>query len=539
MKHLRTLLFLIAAVLLVFTGCATTGMQEDEVKSLTILHTNDHHGHPLKFFKYPAPGLAGLPARATMVQQTREAHENVLVLDAGDIFTGRPESNFFNAKPDFIGYNHIGYDAMAVGNHEFDPNREIMMEQREMSEFPWLSANILKENGEPMFEPYIIKEYDGLKVGILGLTTKKTAAIGNPNHIGDLTFQDEVEAARKYVPELQQKADVVIALAHMGWYNNDSEGAGRLAAQVDGIDLIVAGHSHSKMEAPQYVNGTPIVMANQWGLVVGKGVMKVKDGEVLSFVWDAVPINLKEEKEVDGEEKFVYTYKEFPEDQELLAELTTYADKVEQELSKVIGEATGTFSNEMVRKQETALGDMVADSMEWYTQNQDVDFAIQNGGGIRTDLPEGEIEKGTVYEVLPFDNSVMVMTMKGSDVQKLFDYIATISNGAGAFPQVSDSVSFTINYNTGETENVRINGEPIDPDATYKIATNSYMAAGGDGYSMFTNAINSYDTSKFQRDVFIEYVKHLGGTISPDVDERIELIGADTSLLLDSLRPVA
>ncbi len=541
MKQLRTLLFLVVVVLLVFTGCATTGTEkaEDEVKSLTILHTNDHHGHPLKFFKYPAPGLAGLPARATMVQETREAYENVLVLDAGDVNTGRPESNFFDAEPDFIGYNYIGYDALAVGNHEFDLNREKMMQQMEMSEFPWLSANIKGPDGENLFKPYIIKEYNGLKVAILGLTTQKTADIGNPEYIGDLTFQDEVEAAKEYMPELQEKADVVIGLAHMGWYGNETEGSGRLAANVEGFDLIIAGHSHNRMDAPKYVNGTPIVMANQWGLVVGKGVMKVKDGEVLSFVWDSIPINLKEEKEVDGEEKFVYTYKEFPEDKELLSKLQPYADKVEEELSKVIGEATGTFSNEMVRKQETALGDMVADSMEWYTQNQDVDFAIQNGGGIRTDLPEGEIEKGTVYEVLPFDNSVMVLTMDGSDVQKLFDYIATINRGAGAFPQVSDSVSFTINYSTGECEDIRINGEPLDPDKTYTIATNSYMAAGGDGYSMFTNAKNSYDTSKFQRDVFIEYVKHLGGTISPEVDDRIELIGSETSLMLGSLRPVA
>ena len=188
---------------------------------------------------------------------------------------------------------------------------------------------------------------------------------------------------------------------------------------------------------------------------------------------------------------------------------------------------------------QTALGDMVADSMEWYTQKNDVDFAIQNGGGIRTDLPEGEIEKGTIYEVLPFDNSVMVLTMKGEDVQKLFDYIATIPRGEGAFPQVSDSVEFTINYNEKTCENIRINGEPIDPEATYKVATNSYMAAGGDGYSMFKNAMNSYDTSMFQRDVFIEYVKHLGGTVSPDVDNRIELIGSTTSLLLGTLRPAA
>ncbi|MFO7849858.1 MAG: 5'-nucleotidase C-terminal domain-containing protein [Spirochaetia bacterium] len=543
MKNLRTLLFLITVVLLVFTGCATTGTpeveEEAEVKSLTILHTNDHHGHPLKFFQYPAPDLGGLPARATMVQESREAHKNVLVLDAGDVNTGRPESNFFDAWPDFIGYNYIGYDAMAVGNHEFDLNREKMMNQEQISAFPWLSANIKGPDGDNLFEPYIIKEYDGLKVAILGLCTRKTVDIGNPEYIGDLTFQDEVEAANEYMPELQEKADIVIGLVHMGWYDDESEGTGRLAANVDGFDLIIGGHSHDRMEKPEYVNDTPIVMAYQWGLVVGKGVMKVQNGEVRSFDWESVPINLKEEKEVDGEEQFVYTHKEYPEDEELLAKLEPYANQVEEELSKVVGEATGNFSNEMVRKQETALGDMVADSMEWYTQDQDVDFAIQNGGGIRTDLPEGEIEKGTIYEVLPFDNSVMVLTMDGSDVQELFDYIATISRGEGAFPQISESVNFTINYDTGECEDIRINGEPLDTDKTYKIATNSYMAAGGDGYSMFKNAENSYDTSKFQRDVFIEYVQEIGEPISPDVDDRIEIIDSETSLLFDLLRPAA
>jgi 5'-nucleotidase/UDP-sugar diphosphatase len=129
-----------------------------------------------------------------------------------------------------------------------------------------------------------------------------------------------------------------------------------------------------------------------------------------------------------------------------------------------------------------------------------------------------------IHEILPFENSVVVLTLKGSDVQYLFDYIATLSGGKGAFPQVSEGLSFTINRAEGRCENILINGKPFDQKGTYKIATNSYLAHGGDGYRMLLNAVDKYDSSMFQRDVFIEYIKFLGGQIKPKMMGRITII---------------
>ena len=170
------------------------------------------------------------------------------------------------------------------------------------------------------------------------------------------------------------------------------------------------------------------------------------------------------------------------------------------------------------------MGDIVTDSQLWYMKKMgfDVDFAFQNGGGIRATLGSGEIKKKTIYEVLPFDNSICVVSLKGSDVIALF--AQTPKNiGHGSMPQVSEGVSFTINTASGKVENLLVGNRPVDPSKTYKIALNSYLAAGGDGYKVFKNRLDFYDSSMMQRDAFIEYVSHLDGVISPQTHNRITI----------------
>ncbi len=164
---------------------------------------------------------------------------------------------------------------------------------------------------------------------------------------------------------------------------------------------------------------------------------------------------------------------------------------------------------------------MVADSMLWYanSMNLGADFAFQNGGGIRASLGDGEIKKQTIYEVLPFDNSIMTVTLKGSDVIALFNQTPE-TVGHGAMPQVSEGVSFVIDTASGTVSDLTINGSPVDPAKEYVIATNSYLAAGGDGYKVFKNNVAKYDSSLMQRDAFIDYVIYLGGTITPEVKGR-------------------
>lgn len=531
---------LILSILLLFNifSCSTgvyTQKNPEKVYTLALLHTNDTHGRILQFNYNRIDDQAGMPARATFINQIRKDFENTLLLDAGDFNTGTLESNYFKAEPDIIGMNYMKYDAVCLGNHEFDNDLNILKKQMETAKFPFLSANVLTKDGKYLGKPYIIKEFNGFRVAIFGLTTNETLKIGNPAIIKDLIIKNEVEVAKSLVPELRKKADIVIALVHMGIYDDNVDGYGSkwLARNVDGIDVIVDGHTHTFLKEPIKIKNTYIVQAADWGRYVGKAIIKIQNMRIVGFDWIPVPINLKGSfKNQDGSTYISYiNYKGeadqnafFKQDEELLKLLNPYKEKVKEILAEKIGIAEGDFPNDNVRKMETELGDLVADSMLWFTKKYGVDFAIQNGGGIRKTLPAGEITKGLIYEILPFDNTVVVVELKGSDVIELFNYIATIPNGAGAFPQVSDGVKFTINYQTGKCENISINEKPIDPNMIYKIATNSYLAAGGDGYVIFKKSLSFYDTSMFQRDVFIEYIKYLGGKIKPILYGRITII---------------
>ena len=502
-----------------------------QIHHLVVLHTNDTHGHPVKFFKYPTPDVGGLPARATIVKRIREQNDKVLVLDAGDLNTGRPESNLFKARPDIEGYNYIGYDAMVLGNHEFDNPPKVLKEQMELAKFPFLSANVKTREGYLLALPYIIKEFDGFKVAIFGLTTRSTEFLAHPENIRGLVFEDEIEAVKNIVPELRKEADLVIALAHLGIYDSVSRGSKRLAMEVSGIDLIVDGHTHTKLDSPIVIadpesdHKTLIVQAWEWGLVLGRVDLFVQRGRVIDYKFQAIPLNLKRaEKRTDGSKVYHFIGDEIPEDPKLLALLEPYAAEVDSLFSEVIGHAEATFFVGEVREKETPLGNLIADSMLWYTKYLGVDFALQNGGGIRADLPKGPITKGAIHATLPFDNSVVVLTLKGSTVQVLCDYMATISSGEGAFPQVSDGLSLTIDNLAKRCEKILINGEPLKVNRDYRVATNSYLAAGGDGYRMLLNAIDKYDCAILEREVLTKYIRHLGGTIKPQITGRINFI---------------
>lgn len=505
--------------------------RQAKVDKLVILHTNDSHGHPLKFDHFPVKGAGGLPARKTLIERYRKEYMNILVLDAGDLNTGRPESNFFQAIPDIIGYNEIGYDAMTLGNHEFDVSPEVLKKQQKKANFPFLSANIKTKDGKYAFTPYIIKRMKGFKVAVFGLTTRQTLQQGSAKNFEGLSFEDEVESAKKMISELSEKADVIIALCHLGIYEDENKGAKRLAKETNGIDLIIDGHSHSYLKEPLLVNNVSIVQAWQWGLAVGKAVININKKKVNSVKWELLPVNsiLPNQQE----EKINQDQKRIEEDAALLKALEKYRLEVEQKLNEIIGKANDHFFNTEVRKGETALGCLVADSMYWRTKNEGCDFALQNGGGIRADIPAGEISKKKIYEVLPFDNTVMLLSLKGSQIQELFNHIASITPGSGAFPQVSQGLSFTLDTENDRCLDILIGGSPIDPQKTYKITTNSFLAEGGDGYTVFTKAESVSYTSAYQRDIFIDYIRHLGGEIKADRKGRIRLLKQEKAPAID------
>ena len=534
MKRIRS-----AMVLLAIFSLLSFGFAAGQPVKIAVVHFNDLHGHALAFSDHNVNDVSGLAAITTLVGQTRAEYENTLVLDAGDYDTGRPESDFFKAEPMIVGFNLMGIDASLVGNHEFDNDNSVFEQQKALADFPILSANVKTKDGKYFADaPYIVKTYQGVRVGIFGLTTLETITIGTPAYIKNVVFLDEVQTAKDMVAVLRgkEKCDVVIALTHLGIYADNKSGSRRIAAQVPGIDLIVDGHTHTQLTAPvmeKAPNGkmVPIVQAYQWGLNVGKGILTVTNKKVTSFDWQALTINDKKAvKNADGTTSYENLGPQFDDNPIVRTTLIEYQYKVDQIMGSPIGvTASGLFSNadKAARKTETPLGDLIADGFKWSLRDMNPDFGFVCGGTIRTDLPAQDLLLKDVYAVLPFDNTMYLVTLKGTDVQALFDYIATIKQGNGAFPQVSDGVTFTINYDKKTCENILIGGKPIDPNKDYKIATDSYHATGGDGYNVFKNSTRAYDSSVWMRDAFVAYLKNLNAPVAPVDAKRITIVGTN------------
>lgn len=511
-------LFLFFLFFTVSSGVHASGQR------LVVLHTNDHHGHPVAFPFSGEPAAGGLPARATLVEGIRDIYENVLLLDAGDINTGRPESNLFGGEPDILGYNFIGYDAVVIGNHEFDRGIEALQVQMGLADFSFLSANIRKPCGEYFSQPYLIKHFDGFAVAVFGLTTVATTAITHPAHIAGLRFEDEVKTARSLVPKLREKADVVIALVHMGIYDT-GRGSMRLAAEVPGIDLVVDGHSHSLIHEPVQVKNrssgvkVPVVQAWKWGLVVGRVDLDVLEPGTNLVSFEVIPVNLPGKYTAGGVSKLAQNRK-------LLDILDVYSRKVDKMLSAPVAYVPEPVTHRDGRRAETILGSLVADSMMWAASGFRPDFAVQNAGGIRDDIPKGTLTARIVHRILPFDNTVSVVELPGRSVMSLMAHMAegAASDGKG-FPQVSAEVEMFVDRRTGRVVDASIAGRPIDAEGIYRVATNSYLAAGGDGYRVFSESGLVQDTSICQREALTDYIRHLGPRLSlPRAEARIKFV---------------
>ncbi|MDR0497776.1 MAG: 5'-nucleotidase C-terminal domain-containing protein [Treponema sp.] len=505
--------FLTFAIIL---GCAAPVRRESgKTYELVLLHTNDHHGTVL-----PNDGMGGLAERAGFVKSVRAANRNVLLVDAGDINTGTALSNLFSAEPDIWAYNLMGYDAVVFGNHEFDGTQAKLDNQMAEAMFPFVSSNIKTSDGNFLGgHQYFVIDYDGFRVGIFGITTLRTQSIASPDK--SLTFLPEIDAAKAVIDVLKkrQKADIIIGLTHLG----DMEEypghvtSSMLAASVPGIDIIVDGHSHSKYDAPKTVGKTFIVSANEWGKFVGQGKLTVVDGKLVNFIWIPVEINTKN----------------YAPDPELSSMLAPYITRAEASLKEIVGEAADTFifGNRLTRYQETAIGNMICDANVWYFRNvynQNVDFAFHNGGNIRSELPRGKLTREQILTVLPFENYLYIVSLKGSEINELFNFIATIPQGSGGFPQFSREVRYTLDVPNKKISNLTIGGMSVDPNRKYRFCTNDYLLAGGDGYTVLTKSHDQFNTSLQLSYVLIEYINSQSGIITPSTDSRLVVIGGVT-----------
>lgn len=505
--------------------------EKDKTYKITILHTNDHHGH----FWRSEYGEYGLSAQKTLVDGIRRevASEggSVLLLSGGDINTGVPESDLQDAEPDFRGMNLIGYDAMAVGNHEFDNPLTVLRQQEKWAKFPFLSANIYqKSTGERLFKPWAIFKRQDLKIAVIGLTTDDTAKIGNPEFFTDIEFRKPAEEAKVVIQELQmnEKPDVIIATTHMGHYDNGNHGSNapgdvEMARSLPegALAMIVGGHSQDPVcmaaenkKQVDYVPGTPcapdkqngiwIVQAHEWGKYVGRADFEFRNGEMKMVNYQLLPVNLK--KKVtweDGKSERVLYTPEIAENQQMISLLSPFQNKGKAQLEVKIGETNGRLEGDRdkVRFVQTNMGRLILAAQ---MDRTGADFAVMSGGGIRDSIEAGDISYKNVLKVQPFGNVVVYADMTGKEVIDYLTAVAQMKPDSGAYPQFAN-VSFVAK--DGKLNDLKIKGEPVDPAKTYRMATLNFNATGGDGYPRLDNKPGYVNTGFIDAEVLKAYIQ--------------------------------
>lgn len=503
--------------------------QQDKQYDLTILHTNDNHGN----FWQNKYGERGMAARATLINQIRNevkaAGGSVLLLSGGDINTGVPESDLQDAEPDFIGMSMIGYDAMALGNHEFDNPIEVLEKQAGWANFPFLAANIYKD-GKRLFDAYKIFDKQGVKIAVIGLTTEDTAKLGNPEYISQLTFTDPKVEAKRVIAELKatHNPDIIIAATHMGHYLNGNNGSNapgdvQLARYLDegSLDMIVGGHSQEpvcmeginqyanfkpgQLCVPDIQNGTYIVQAHEWGKYVGRADYTFKNGNFTLASYTLIPVNLKKKvKNSEGKKVRVLIQDEIAQDPAVLKALQPFQDKGQEALSIVIGKSDGLLQGErnVVRNNQTNLGRLIASA---HMQRAKADFAVMNSGGVRASIEGGEITYKDVLTVQPFANILTFVEMSGAEVMDYLQKVATKSKDSGAFAQFA---GISLSVQGEQVSDVKIQGKALDMTQTYRFTIPSYNAAGGDGYPKIDNHPSFVNTGYVDAEVLKEFIEN-------------------------------
>ncbi|EAA4083551.1 bifunctional UDP-sugar hydrolase/5'-nucleotidase [Salmonella enterica subsp. salamae] len=505
--------------------------EKDKTYKITILHTNDHHGH----FWRSEYGEYGLAAQKTLVDSIRKevAQEggSVLLLSGGDINTGVPESDLQDAEPDFRGMNLIGYDAMAVGNHEFDNPLTVLRQQEKWAKFPFLSANIYqKSTGERLFKPWAIFTRQDIKIAVIGLTTDDTAKIGNPEYFTDIEFRKPAEEAKVVIQELNmnEKPDVIIATTHMGHYDNGDHGSNApgdvemaRSLPAGSLAMIVGGHSQDPVcmasenkKQMNYVPGTPcapdkqngiwIVQAHEWGKYVGRADFEFRNGEMKMVNYQLIPVNLKKKVTWDNgkSERVLYT-PEIAENPQMLSLLTPFQNKGKAQLEVKIGSVNGLLEGDRskVRFVQTNMGRVILAAQIARTG---ADFGVMSGGGIRDSIEAGDITYKSVLKVQPFGNIVVYADMSGKEVVDYLTAVAQMKPDSGAYPQFAN-VSFVAKE--GKLTDLKIKGEPVDPAKTYRMATLSFNATGGDGYPRIDNKQGYVNTGFIDAEVLKEFIQ--------------------------------
>lgn len=489
---------------LISLAAAVSPSQARPPVDITILHVNDTHGHILPLIEKgidperPVDGAAWL---AGMIVQERENNPaGTLLLSGGDMFQGTAISNIFYGKPVIEIMNALKFDAMVVGNHEFDWGRDVLNEMRTEALFPFLAANVRDQAGAylPGVKPCVLRERKGLKIAIIGVTTTEAAYTTRPANVKGLAFLDPRTVLPGWIRKAKSRgAKLIVVLSHSGL-----DADRRMAGEIPGIDVIVGGHSHTVVKDPVTVGRTIIVQAGCCGWYLGVLKLRVDpdSGEILHHT-------------MQGELKKVFSGPDDPFDPGIARIVEKYEGRIRERFSAAVGETLVDLSRNS--DGESNLGDLLCDAMK---EAAGAGIAFQNSGGIRSNIPEGKITLEQAYSVLPFDNLLVSMDLTGKQILRLLERSALMEHG------ILQSSGIRVTYNLERPPGRRVveamvNGEPLSAEKAYRIVTNDFLAAGGDKFSAFRNGKNiRYGDD--QREVFLRYLKK-HSPVHPGVEGRI------------------
>ena len=477
---------------------------------LTVLHMNDLHGHILSYIDKNVSSespVGGAAAFGGLIREERARDpDGTLLLSAGDMFQGTPVSNVFRGEPVIGIMNHLRFDAMALGNHEFDWGLDALDRWRSMAEFPFLSANIFDASGKnlPGVKPYVFLKRKGLTIAVIGVTTPGTPYSTKPSNVSGLVFSEPAKVLIPLVRETRKRgASFIVVLSHLGL-----DADKKLADRVRGINLIVGGHTHTFVNDPVKVRNTIITQAGCYGLDVGVMRLTVdsKTGSVLDYT-------------AQNELKPVIADGKGPVDADAARIADEYEGRVKREFAKEVGE----IRVDLVRRPdgESNVGNLIGDAMR---EDTGAEMAFQNGGGIRADLPKGKITLEDVYTLLPFDNLLVTMDLEGSRVLSALEW--SVASGSKVMQVSGIKVTYDMSRPPGSRVTstlVLVRDEPLKPEAVYRVVTNDFLAAGGDRYKSFMEGRNPVYGDTI-RDAFTKYLeKH--SPVSPEVENRMVFTG--------------
>ena len=495
--------------------------------SLTILHTNDFHARFEPISKYDsgcgaddnAEGkcFGGSARLVTAVAEARARTNNSILVDGGDQFQGTLFYTYYKGKLAAEMMNKLGYDAMTVGNHEFDDGPEVLRGFMDAVDFPVLMSNA-DVSGEELLAGKLAKstviERGGQKLGMIGLTPQDTDELASPGP--NIIFSDPVNAVQGEVDKLTDMGvNKIIVLSHSGYVVDQA-----VAAGTTGVDVIVGGHSNTLLSNtneraegayPTVVGATAIVQAYAYGKFLGELNVTFNDaGQITEAVGEPII--------VDGA---------ISEDAATKARIAEAAAPLEEIRNKVVANAVDAIAGDraICRVQECAMGNLVADAMLDRVKDQGVEIAIANSGGIRASIDAGEVTMGEVLTVLPFQNTLSTFRISGATlVAALENGVSQVEEVKGRFPQVA-GVSFTFNASAevgSRISNVMVGGAAVDLAKMYGAVSNNYVCNGGDGYKMFRDAVDAYDYGPDLADVTAEYLA-AQGPYTPYTDGRISM----------------